>query len=37
MFLYIKWAYQIWCVSHLISKIREVMRPCIIHIGSWLV
>ncbi len=28
-FLYIKRAYQIWHVSHLISKIREVMRPCI--------
>ena len=27
-FLYIKWAYQIWYVSHLIGKIREVVRPC---------
>ncbi len=25
---YIKWAYQIRPVSHLIIKIREVMRPC---------
>ena len=27
-FLYIKWAYQIWSVSHLISKTREVTWPC---------
>ncbi len=25
---YVKWAYKIWSVSHLISKIREVMWPC---------
>ena len=29
-FLYIKWAYQIWYVSHLIGKIREVVRPCVV-------
>ena len=23
----VNWAYQIWSVSHVISKIREVMRP----------
>ncbi len=28
-FLYIKWAYQIWYVSHLISKISKVVRPWI--------
>ncbi len=28
---YMKWAYQIWSVSHLISKSRQLMRPCKIH------
>ncbi len=27
--LYIKWAYKVSGVSHLISKIREVKRPCL--------